>query len=260
MDESDFKIFKQEGLKTNEINKIEKFRSPAERKNVGSGLVNNSKDVYINNKWYREIGEPKLWYEILIFKSISGGEWILDTNGKYKNSSFSYEYYLPNMIKFLNDKKIIIHAVKRLLDGAVFTVGTLDEKCRKISMITIENNKDIILNFLNSTYCCFLENAELIKRSILLITEDGISITDPHQLLWAVDKKFLRYKKLNAQNCRQENDICFSSREARMKYILHNKPVSISLQNLLNKISFNHQLSPAAIDTITAIFQQKIGN
>ena len=140
----------------------------------------------------------------------------------------------------LEKDKNKIYSVKRISDGEVFTVGDYfishrkrKEKIKKIAICDITPIEgQIKLIFENGN--TLLKNAEpLIK---LFTTNDGVDIFEGDVIYKLMKGSFcLTSEKYENQ---ENNDYCFyfSTKEAAEEYILMNKPINTSLNEIKNKI------------------------
>lgn len=136
-----------------------------------------------------------------------------------------------------------IYSIKRLSDGEVFTIGDtiIFEKFNSKSIIVsfkIYNNRIKVntegINFITGTY--FLESIKKVKKP-LFTTEDGVDIFEDKQKVFSVSEcDFLlqnhqdfAWIKTRDKDRKYHH---FSTKEAAEEYILYNKPINLSLNDL----------------------------
>ena len=214
-------------------------------------------EYFINRKWYREISEVKQGYEIQSFRNEQAKGIIYPLNkdcvyggGEYVQMTLDY------CLLKVETGRFTIHSVKRLSDGEVFTVGdNLGSRGNviKIELIEISGVLGIVLYFKHSFV--LLKFAEKVKQpTVLLTTYDGITITNPNQQIYICHKNFNRGECFANFISTNPHNLYFSTQESRDEYILYNKPVSVSIEELTNRIIFQ----PAQKDLLVAFFKQKI--
>ena len=191
----------------------------------------------INGKWYREVEEKD--YEILSFRRIDLGFIQSLENGLYLSKSGDSSLTLLQMLDAVKKGYAVIHSVRRLSDGEVFTVKKDKEKFAGfIKSFEILSNNRIIVKYDNTDvfYCHYLDQ---LKRSnfiedtptVLLTTEDGVNITDRQHQLLVLTSFFNKMDCLADYISKFPSSKFFSTEEARDEYIINNKPITITLSD-----------------------------
>ncbi len=188
---------------------------------------------------------PEYWqkvvekdYEILSLRSINGKTII-----NYENGGGGYKKdYLQSVYKskdkwiesFLNSQLWLIHSIKRLSDGEIFTIGDFAKYLPKYGGQEI---KSFYLDRLNRLVVKLTGNEYLLTSIIkhkqpLFKTEDGVDIFDENTLLWDIStqnwdyldtteaKYFIDWKLNNIAKYR----LAFSTKQAAEEYVIMNKP------------------------------------
>jgi hypothetical protein len=202
---------------------------------------------------------PEFWeevkpkeYEILSFK---------DTDRRFLTTLRDNGYYVyikvnpkdcPNgkgaTLEEMFDKKenpfTVIHSIKRMSDGEVFTVGDkvvwdwteCDLDYLTIKKFYIEDDELLFdveedaakgFNFFsNKSYFKYNMNfRKYVERKPILVTEDGVELYYPINA-WFVNEKY-QVKLIQVYNNKYEFNISykyFSTNEAAEKYVFENKP------------------------------------
>jgi len=191
----------------------------------------SNKSVYLNGEWAEIIQEPKeyeiLSYECLYSNGTSSTDrqiFVKQSNGDYKWSNVTItEKFIDNNLWNNQNGGYVIHSVKRLSDGEMFTLG--DFVYEKTNVCTTHWK---ITEFSLKDTRCFtcgvnINNIEQEKKP-LLVTEDGKEIFED-DYFWHVDK----YYEIGRGICthahtKLPNFKDFSTKEAAEKYIDENKP------------------------------------
>ena len=203
-------------------------------------MENQKKDncslFFIEGKWYREVERKD--YEILSFRRLDMGFIQSLENGLYVTKSGDSSLTLLQMLDLVKVRYAVIHSVKRLSDVEVFTVGEDKEKSiGVIEEIKIEGN---FMMLYTKRHGINIKFAEKVKQpAVLLTTYDGVKVTNPNQLLFICHKNFNRGTGWAYFISTNPHNVYFSTEEARDEYILYNKPVSVSIEELTNRIIFN---------------------
>jgi hypothetical protein len=188
---------------------------------------------------------PEFWeevvekdYEILSFKDIGKsplkGLAVIQKDGTY-SMDISYPMYSSTkgglLTDFLNLNTWVIHSVKRLSDGEVFTVGDKYNDCNLKNETIIEfqlGNNGLLVN------TSLLKNVQHIKKP-LFTTEDGVNIFKDDRY-WVVAKNNIKYIgyvisafeiEKNDTSFKEYNWFnywSFSTEKAAKQYVLMNKP------------------------------------
>lgn len=199
---------------------------------------------------------PEFWekivekeYEILSFKTTdkhSGFKNILsvlqnDNNYNFKDQCNNTSCTLDEMLISVNKGYNIIHSVKRLSDGCIFTIGDTifsnDYKPTKLEKITIRDNGVIAMwGKYHSNMLGEIGLASCIIKQPLFTTEDGLDIYDGDKI-HSVDRDLLISKDdgryITKDFVRSSRYKYFSNREKAEEYILMNKPC-LSINDVLS--------------------------
>ena len=194
-------------------------------------------------EFWQEIVEVKKDYEILEFTSDNKIKYTLNTNGKYYDIS---KDALPFGIEEVDYKNVEITKVKRLSDGAIFSLGDKVQTTNKefngiIEEIEIYNNKTIMFHFKwnkdKTTIFIALHLLEHYKEPILT-TEDGYECTLDDRVFGVLPKANWQtnyygekgvpvFKLFNPEGKRwnlSSEWLWFKTKENAEKYIYDNKP------------------------------------
>ena len=199
-------------------------------------LSQKDEDHYWNGLWFNPENYPEFWeevvekdYEILSLKSIHSTIVIDYKNGggAYIKGTFEAIYKSKDkwIKSFLTSKVWVIHSVKRLSDGEVFTISD-KTNFGLISKIVINNNS---LSFYFEQKSCGYNLQTLIKWKPLFTTEDGVDIFEGDYYYyfrfhsWTFDKAIAN-QKFHSQDKLSSNSLYFSTKEKAEEYILLNKP------------------------------------
>lgn len=201
--------------------------------NVG---YSNSKegDFFFKGTYYREVEPVKQGYEILSFRSNNGNVWGNYSSTLYVCSNLPRATHtLQEMLDVVKSGQISIHSVRRLPDGEVFSVEEDEKNIGKIEKIELFWDS-IRLRHGEQAWVMLKYACKVKQPPILLRTEDGVEITDGEQVIYWC------YKDLEpcdswAKNLEGNNSDCkhFSTSEARDEYILYNKPVTVTLKEII---------------------------
>ena len=186
--------------------------------NIHTRIIENSND-------WQEIVEKD--YEVLSFIADTGlirfraTDNLFQAEGDVRRKNTTEEYLLL-------EKNWIIHSVKRLSDGEVFTVGDL---CKVKNTTT----KDNIISFAvnpkglsahSRNFTQYINNIEKVKQA-LFTTEDGVDIFKGDNIT-SVNLDSLKIYATTHINTGESlnygNYKHFSTKEAAEEYILLNKP------------------------------------
>lgn len=197
-------------------------------------------DYYDQGSWFDPSQFPEFWeevvqkdYEILSFKEIQSGEIYTDCYGVYESHLNSYLEYVKNGVD-------IIHSVKRLSDGEVFTIGDNCKLTGKIQSFKIDSKSNLCIVEFSSgeDILCFLEKV----KTPLFKTEDGVDIyeNDNWFIVYIPGYKGTRplwtlYHSSDGALAIWLDDLSikrFSTKEKAEEYILMNKPC-LSLKEVL---------------------------
>ena len=192
-------------------------------------------DYYVPEK---EIKDTKYWeqaieddYEILsILGGVTQSFYILDKEtGLYLNKALYAKFSISELLR----RDCIIHSVKRLSDGEIFTLGDLcNPKNRGLSnahpIIKFElilNNTRLRIKSIN--WYLGINGIEHSKKP-LFTTEDGVNIFEDDKC-WVVSKNNYLLVEYRINNLdifyRPRDNWYFSTKEAAEKYIRKNKPL-----------------------------------
>lgn len=195
--------------------------------------------------------EVKPDYEILFFTDIyNHGEYFKKgKDGMFTTSISNMPYKERDLIAH----NFPIHSIKRLSDNEVFTIGdVLEDRLYKNYPI-----KEFILNYKGhevwlsidtiNHYGCALSVAKKVKpqpKVKLFTTEDGVDIFDGY-CYFSVSKDFKLNGRNNGTGWYQPStgEKYFSTKEKLDEYILHNKPIQLSL-NQINEVISNGRRNP----------------
>lgn len=99
--------------------------------------------VFINGVEYMPVPEPiKKDYEILSFVNIEKGTVWSIKDSLYCNPQRAHSFNLEEMLSLVFHEKVVIHSIRRFIDGEVFTVGKPKTKFRLlIKRFEIRDNK-----------------------------------------------------------------------------------------------------------------------
>lgn len=183
---------------------------------------------------------PEFWeeiieedYEILSF-NWSGqivtyrenkGTYIISTASDNDFPGFTLEEELSNLAL----GKCVIHSVKRLSDGEIFTIGN-ETKQGIIEKIIYRKNE---LSFYYEGNACGYTLDFQKKLKPLFTTEDGVDIFEGDSYVKVNPKYYSLVTGFVAEGGHKSHvGIFFSTKEAAEEYILLNKP-SLSIQDLI---------------------------
>lgn len=156
-----------------------------------------------------------------------------------------------------------IHSVKRLSDGEVFNVGDI------LTNLGMDNGDYPIksINAINGTIAFGYGNSGVIiinyakKANIkkhLFTTEDGVEIFDKGREIYIVNPDNFEEWTSNGASCTQSPFLkYFSSEQKRFEYLLDNKPIQVSF-NELEKIIWGKSGTWPYNDGLKKFFKQKI--
>ena len=153
------------------------------------------KSALINGERYREVEPVKQDYEIMSF-GIGIYVWSKNLSGNYETGGHAPIFNLNQMLEFIKGNSATIHSVKRLTDGEVLSVGAIHLHKGCITGFKIIDNSIQVLfdNGKREMYlsCVMMEfiEAPIKQPTILLTTEDGVSIIDPDFKLFYCDNFF----------------------------------------------------------------------
>lgn len=208
-------------------------------------------------EFWEEIKQQKD-YEILSFKNIDKSEII--TNFKddlvVKNSRglWGWTFYLEmgesieeEMLKAVEKGRFIIHSVKRLLDGEIFTIG---EEVEQGTIISFVNTQDGIKIRIAKTWCHLDRLKKVPKEVVIFTTEDGVKITDKYKgMLYAVNKISYVLQNCNVGNAfkfynfYKESNVFFQSYEKAKEWKTRNTPC-LSLKEISQIYITANQYNP----------------
>lgn len=207
----------------------------------GSPKLGNTIDN-LENDWIENY--PEFWekivekdYEILSLKSIHSTTVIDYKNGggSYIKGKFEAVYKSKDkwVKSFLTSGVWVIHSVKRLSDGEIFTIGDkvvgYNNSIAKIKTIYLIG--EISLNIGTDKHEGFsLKNLKKVKQP-LFTTEDGVDIFENNTGIYILDKFTIRHIKHKDFNVISKHVKYFSTKEKAEEYILLNKPC-LSLNDL----------------------------
>lgn len=212
-------------------------------------------------EYWQEVVENT--YEILSFKSTHHNDLYI----KHENELFAFINDKGHSTdkEVLKHKSWLVHSVKRLSDGQIFTIG--DTVSCGISIDIIKelkiNNNTIYVSTVNGTFGQNIENIEIYKKPIIYcITEDEYEITSELENLYWVNDKFNIYTK-KAGNCKS-NVKYHRYRKSAENYIKCHKPVLNynEVLELLDEVyrKFNHTLGSRSYykDQLTKLVKSKL--
>ncbi len=197
--------------------------------NIHKRFIENSCD-------WEEIVEKD--YEILSFKdTYFNTYWKKGSNGKFGETDLYWAFEAD----FIAPDKFIIHSVKRLSTGEVFTIGD------KVEHITTGYKQTLVKIYPNFEVDTNREHIGIawlkpVKKP-LFITEDGVEMFEGDKV-WFITKKL---EGLNLIWCMCKNDapdanyLYFSSEAKAKEYIEMNKPV-LSISEMLDFLEGNPKL------------------
>ena len=233
-----------------EINGVQRNLEPMENQKK-----DNCSLFFIEGKWYREDEEKD--YEILAFRSKNGQLWEKREDGLFITARFSEKINLISMLEKVKNETVVIHSVKRLSDGEVFTVGDAIrflsyEIVSSLESILLSDNKIILHDDIGGFLC--LKHVTKVKQpTVLLTTNEGTAVTNPEQQIFACHKDFSRGQSTAGTISKNQNNVYFAHAEARDEYIFKNKPVSISYAELTESKFF----TPAGRNILEQLFKRK---
>lgn len=217
-----------------------------------------------SNDW--EEVKNKEW-EILSFKYGNGCPYFYNLllNGKYSSSGIKQDQYtLVKMLEDVKDCSCVIHSVKRLSDGEVFTIGDKINTTLENGVITTTINE--IKNYSECLYIYTKQGVFVLAyiskaKQPLFTTEDGIDIYYG-QSTYGVRIFDSHYSGIFRWNEGEftKGSLCnnlikyFSTKEAAINYIIKNKPC-LSYQELLDlcHVDSNNRLEVYASSVKTFI-------
>ena len=213
-------------------------------------------DLLFKNKWYREVEPVKQDYEIQSFRNMdnSKGVYFLNARGYTGVGENMYDYSLKDMMSYVEAKAVEMFSVKRLSDGEVFTVGDDVKHIKrddtwKVEKIEIDG---CTIRISAWYYYVILKYAVKIKQpTILLKTEDGVDIVGDKGILCVLTPDFKKHYCSAFWVSKFPDAKYFSTEAARDEYILQNKPVTVTLKELIDRIIFKE----AQIDLLTQFFK-----
>jgi len=176
--------------------------------------------------------QPKREWEILSFKDKEHqycGAWVKQPDGLFRRSGFST--FLESHL--IENNCFVIHSVKRLVDGEVFTVGdrfSNDEGYySEHTIVRFELDKNT-MQVIHGNYGEYYELSQLSKapqpKPLLFKTFDGVDMY-AGMYSWYIgdDFKVKATGELIGSDTNYNNLKHFSTREKAEEYILLNKPI-----------------------------------
>lgn len=213
---------------------------------------------YYSGSWFDPSLFPEFWkkveqvdYEILSFSLKCNGNILKKHSNKLfgvYNGEFSEEDILsgdPKRISWnfsieeTNDTYgYIIHSVKRLIDGEVFTIGdVLKYKSfgrKRLIIERFEISENRVMIYANNYGTQLIGAEKLHKKAPLFTTEDGVEIFEGENIYPVELKWFKVHLNVKAPNYIKSSKFkIFSTLEKAEEYIILNKPV-LSLNDLLS--------------------------
>jgi len=210
----------------------------------------NSNDYFNKTIFYKRDIEnyPEYWQEVIEkdyeILSFTVNKIIFFRNEKGNYISSTIEYTLDHMLFFLKatNNPCIIHSIKRLSDGEVFTIG---DNYNLGTIQEIELTKDGTLWFHNGKKSKSGLFVTIKVKQPLFTTEDGVDIFDlvKDEFYYVTKSQFSLVKRaMKGFYYEPEKEWYFSTKEAAQDYIIRNKPC-FSYNDVVNKysMSFIHQ-------------------
>jgi len=191
-------------------------------------------DLENNPEFWEEVIEEE--YEILSFKNSKKNEFYNRlSNGNYYYESSDNGVSLYSMLNFgycVANGYFIIHSVKRLSDGEIFTIGDKVDS----SIASVGKNKNLIgFKIINDRLKVKFSNlgyyplSTIVKsKQPLFTTEDGVGLYENDSAYLVYDLGIPYYS-----TCHKDNNYfsqlyegikVFSTKEAAEEYMLMNKP------------------------------------
>lgn len=190
----------------------------------------NNQGVYVQSMYDKN---PEFWEKVVEkdYEIVS----VITNNSKFIEKVYNQNATIEPYWK--------IHAIKRLSDGEIFTIGdkvdsTISDlgRCVELTGFKIQRNK-LILGLRELGYCPL--NSIIKPKIPLFTTKDGVDIFKRDKS-WMVHKNtftmFDGVTHYNENYHYDETDSAnwwFSTKEAAQDYILYNKPC-LSLNDILN--------------------------
>ncbi len=192
---------------------------------------------------------PEFWekvveqdYEILSFKQDSlqtdlwtkfGDLWDRNVNGQCVTTPYTTEDMLKNPL-------YVIHSVKRLNDGEIFTIGDVVDGTfyKNITINSIDVNPDCTtqVQINHKDEGINLLTAKKVKQP-LFTTHDNVDIYegDTYHSIWFESFSYVGNYVAEVINSRFSNENCktFSTKEKALDYIAMNKPC-LSIEDVLH--------------------------
>jgi hypothetical protein len=168
-----------------------------------------------------------------------------------------------------------IHSVKRLSDGEIYTIG--DKVCyysknTKIKSIYFNEHKQLSFKVegyeapLTGVFMNNHPHFKKLKAEILFKTEDGVDIYEGDEYYFIVLNENLPTNfKIQKSICDWNNPkkpplgaIQFSTKEKAEEYILMNKPLNLSIQDLINIQNKYDTLGDNLIEKVKEVLKAKL--
>jgi hypothetical protein len=234
---------------------------------------------YWNKNWFHPEKYPEFWeevvekdYEIItVLKPYVNSKYILIKNKSFGISYVGDVYYYNgssirgfDMMDNIKNSNWKIHSVKRLSDSEVFTVGN-NTNAGIIKEFSIHGSK----LQLKVDGLIFLDDFLVKKiKKPLFTTEDGVDIFEGG-CFYSVCKQDLRItsdEPINEVSIIGPNRIWdgsdgylqFSTKEKAEEYILLNKPLNLSIQDLINIQNKYGTLGDSLIEKVKESVKSKL--
>jgi len=202
--------------------------------------------------------QPSKDWEIVSFNDkLDGVVYELDGNGKYTYNNIR-SYTLQSMLshgRCINSGDIEIHEVRRICDNLVFKVDGDSDK-GLITKFEIVGNEMCVYTVNPHRQWYYLSQIKEVKPKLpLFTTEDGVGIfkgdiffavTDNWDVVFSNATEVVKYKGRT-----------FAKTENAEKFILENKPISVSYKELTEQFDFKCK-SSAKYLTVREFFKSKI--
>lgn len=192
------------------------------------------KEVENNPEFWEKVEKD---YEILSFHK--KGHPHLAMKGTKDRFDIRYEMYRPTEEELI-EKGWQIHAVKKLSDGEVFTVGDriYFDNVSPFKINEIEQHGKRIVFYSNGVPRvpnCYIENAIKVKQP-LFTTEDGVDIFEGDSYCFIEPYAFYPQASIAPdKNDWKHDTVRFSTREKAQEWVEENKPL-YSKNDILNAL------------------------
>jgi len=185
----------------------------------------------------KPVEKLKKTYEILKFQHTITRNCYTQEESGWKRASTVPDFYSITSVKRLSDGEAFSIGDKVEIDGLVFTIKIFREIMDKLEVSALIENS---VSGLNRDFYFDDRFKKLSPKPVILTTEDGVDIKE-NDIIWWIYKSCPKepYEVMITRDIYQEayNSYFFSSKESAEEYILMNKPINITLQQIKELIT-----------------------